>query len=80
MFIAEIALHLLGDLMLYSLGRLVIIVLSLGRVRPMSLAELWRIRAQKDLAMAHYWEIGAIQFVGMLVLFAILFLCLALHR
>lgn len=67
MFIAELALRLIGDVLFYSTGRLTLLTLSLGRVRPKTLKQLWLVKSERELAIQIYYEIVAVQFLGTVV-------------
>ncbi|QBE66728.1 hypothetical protein [Pseudoduganella lutea] len=77
--ILELAFHLLFETVLFGVGRYVIIIATFGRVRPVTLKEIWAIRAQKDRAMEIYYEFMAVTLVGMITLGAILALLISLH-
>ena len=62
--IAGIFFQLLGDLVLYAIGRFAIIVLSLGYVRPRSLKKIWGDRGRQDQCVDFYYEIMLMQFLG----------------
>jgi len=80
MLIAEVAFHLVGEILFYGVGRVAIIALSFGRIRPRNFKELWVSRADNDLAMQIYFEIIAIQLVGLTVLALIAVIGLLLRK
>ncbi|MRX10931.1 hypothetical protein GJ697_24215 [Pseudoduganella sp. FT25W] len=80
LLIAEAALHLVGDVLFYSLGRFTIRALSFGRVRPRTLKEFWEIRAERGLAMQIYFEIVAIHLLGLVALASIAVLGVFLYQ
>jgi hypothetical protein len=80
MFIAELALHLIGDVLFYSTGRLTLLTLSLGRVRPRTLTQLWLVKSERELALQIYYEIVAVQFLGMVVIATIAIVAVLLYQ
>jgi hypothetical protein len=79
-FIAELAFHLLLNVIIYSVGRFAIMAFSFGHVRPKRLADIWHAGTCRDRAMGIYLEMAVVDLVGMGVLAAIAALCIFLYQ